>query len=212
MTTETVLVWGANGGIGRAILEQQRELGKTVIGIVRDASELDDIDGVIEADVNDWHAVQTAVQEIAVEYPAIDLFIYAIGDVALEKLDSISDADWQRIIDANLTGAFRATQASLPLMNESSHMVFVGAMVDKLILPKFAAYAASKAGLEAFAKTLAREEKRKLRVTVVRPGAVNTPFWEKIPLNLPKRHITSDAVAHAIEAAHSSGYSGILDV
>ncbi len=212
MTTETVLVWGANGGIGGAILEQQRSLGKTVIGIVRDTSDMDDIDGIIEADINDWHSVQTVVQQIAVEFPAIDLFVYAVGDVGLSKVDSFDDADWQRIIDANLTGAFRATNASLPIMNENGHMVFVGAMVDKLVLPKFSAYVASKAGLEAFAKTLAREEKRRLRVTIVRPGAVDTAFWEKVPLKLPKRHITPAAVADAIEAAHSSGYSGELDV
>ncbi len=212
MTAQTVVVWGANGGIGQAVAASQRALGNTVIEIARDTSLLTQADHTIDADINDWNDVQSAAHQIAVEHEAVDLCVYAVGDIALDTVDTLDVADWERIIDANLTGAFRMTQAFLPLMADKSHLVFLGAMIEKLVLPKFAAYAAAKAGLEVFAKTLAREERRKLRVTIVRPGAVDTGFWEKVPLKLPKRHITPADVADAIQAAHSSGYSGLLDV
>ncbi|MCB0054898.1 MAG: SDR family NAD(P)-dependent oxidoreductase, partial [Caldilinea sp.] len=90
-----------------------------------------------------------------------------------------------RILGANLTGAYLTTQQSLPLLAERAHLVYLGAYSERLQLPGMSAYAAAKAGLEAFAAALAKEQ-RKHRVTVVRPGAVATPLWEKVPLRLPR--------------------------
>jgi short-subunit dehydrogenase len=74
-----------------------------------------------------------------------------------------------------------------------------------------AAYAASKAGLEAFAETLGKEERKK-RVTIVRPGAVATPFWNKVPMNMPKDAASAEKVADKVYEAFLSGNKGKLDL
>jgi NAD(P)-dependent dehydrogenase (short-subunit alcohol dehydrogenase family) len=89
--------------------------------------------------------------------------------------------------------------------------VFIGAYSERLQLPGLAAYAAAKAGLEAFAVALSKEERRR-RVTLVRPGAVDTPLWEKMPVRLPRSASTADEVAAKILHAHREGHSGVLDL
>lgn len=120
-------------------------------------------------------------------------------------------AAWKRQMDANLNGVFYALQASQPLLAENAHLVITGAIQERLRLPGFAAYAAAKTGLEAFAEAYAKED-RKRRVTVVRPGAVATPFWEKVPLSIPKHSLTSEQVAGAILQAYETGHKGLLDL
>jgi NAD(P)-dependent dehydrogenase (short-subunit alcohol dehydrogenase family) len=118
---------------------------------------------------------------------------------------------WQRILAANLTGAYLATHYSLPLLAEQAHLVYIGAYSEKLRLPGLTAYAAAKAGLEAFVAALAKEQ-RKLRVTIVRPGAVDTPLWSKMPARLPKSAMTPAALAEKIVEAYLAGTGGVLDV
>ena len=115
------------------------------------------------------------------------------------------------LTDANLTGAFLTTRYSLPLLAPDAHLVYLGAISERLRLPGLSAYAAAKAGLEALAETLAKEE-RKRRVTVVRPAAVDTPLWEKVPLRLPAGALTADALARQIIEAHQDGHKGTLDI
>jgi short-subunit dehydrogenase len=78
-------------------------------------------------------------------------------------------------------------------------------------LPGLAAYAAAKAGLEALVQTLAKEQ-RKHRVTIVRPAAVATSFWDKVPLRMPKDAASPEKVAERILAAYEAGDVGELDL
>jgi len=78
-------------------------------------------------------------------------------------------------------------------------------------LPGLAAYAAAKAGLEAFAEVL-RKEERKRRITVVRPSAVDTAIWQKVPFKLPPEAMKPEAVAERILAAYDEGHRGVLDL
>ena len=77
-------------------------------------------------------------------------------------------------------------------------------------LPGLSAYAAAKAGLEAFADVVRKESRRK--VTVVCPGAADTPFWSKVPFRLPPHHLKPDQVAAQIIQAYAEGHQGQLDI
>ncbi|MGD2157232.1 MAG: SDR family NAD(P)-dependent oxidoreductase [Anaerolineales bacterium] len=118
---------------------------------------------------------------------------------------------WSDIISVNLTGAYYAIHYSLPLLSENAHIVFVGAVSERLQLPGLSAYAASKAGLEAFAAALSKEERKK-RITVVRPGAVATALWDKVPLRLPADAASPQKLADKILEAHRMGHKGQLDL
>jgi NAD(P)-dependent dehydrogenase (short-subunit alcohol dehydrogenase family) len=114
-------------------------------------------------------------------------------------------------LDANLNGAYLAIHYSLPLLAPQAHIFFLGAISERMRLPRLSAYAAAKAGLEAFAEAL-RKEQRKRRVTVVRPVAVDTPFWDKVPFNLPPHPLQPDDVAQRILAAYHERHKGPLDL
>lgn len=208
----TAMVWGANGGIGRALVKLLTEKGWQTIAIARHEDDLLSLTTyVVEADVSQPQQVEAAVRIAAMEGDSVDLWIYAAGDIYAESVADINPTDWYRILDANLNGAFLTTHYSMPLLAPDAHLVYLGAVSERLRLPGLSAYAAAKAGLEAFAESLKKEE-RKRRITVVRPGAVTTPLWEKVPMRMPTDAAPAEKVANRILEAHMSGFKGTLDL
>lgn len=209
---KNAMVWGAAGGIGRALVEELVARDWRVFAVSRAPETLTDLTShSLDANVVDAFGVQNAVMAAGYEVDAIDLWVYAVGDIEVARVADIETGSWQRIMDANLTGAFMTTQQSLPLLADDAHLFYLGAVTERLKLPGFAPYVAAKVGLEAFADTL-RKEQRKRKVTVVRPGAVDTPFWEKVPLNVPKDAATAGKVAKRILSAYDEGQAGTLDL
>ncbi len=212
MTTGTVMVWGAGGGIGRALVQALHDEGRQVIAVVRNTVDLAlPTPYVLEADLSKPSQIEEAVRAAAMETEAIDLWIYAAGDIHAEKVADLTPDDWYRILDADLSGAFLATHFSMPLLAQDAHLVYLGAVSERLRLPGLSAYAAAKAGLEAFAEALKKEE-RKRRITVVRPGAVATSLWEKVPMRMPSDAASPKKVATRILEAHKNGFQGTLDL
>ena len=113
--------------------------------------------------------------------------------------------------DHNLRGAYLTVHYSLPLLAPRAHLFFLGAVSERMRLPGLSAYAAAKAGLEGFAEAL-RKGQRKRRVTVVRPGAVDTPFWDKVPFKLTPHAPPPESVAERILAAYDERHKGPLDL
>ena len=208
----TAMIWGASGGIGRALVDELLARAWTVVAISRDEEALAGrVACSLAADVADPFSVQRAVQAAAYEVDDIALWVYAAGDIVAAPVEEMTPQVWGRILSANLTGAYYAAHYSLPLLAPDAHLVFVGAISERLRLPGLSAYAAAKAGLEAFAEAL-RKEQRQRRVTVVRPAAVATPLWDKVPLRLPRDAPPPSKVAGRILAAYDEGHSGLLDL
>ena len=111
---------------------------------------------VLEADVSRPHEVERQLAA-SQEVDQIDLWVYAAGDIASVKVEEMAPVDWQRIMDANLTGASITAQYSLPLLAPDAHLFFLGAVSERMQIPGLSAYAAAKAGLEAFAESLRKE-------------------------------------------------------
>jgi NAD(P)-dependent dehydrogenase (short-subunit alcohol dehydrogenase family) len=154
--------------------------------------------------------VQTAVLAASQVVDQVDLWIYAAGDITSARLDETTPETWRRILDANLNGAALSLHYSLPLLAPDAHIVLLGAIQERLRLPGLSAYAAAKAGLEAFAEALAKEERRR-RVTLVRPAAVATTLWNKVPMRMPANALPPETVARSILAAYASGHKGVLE-
>jgi NAD(P)-dependent dehydrogenase (short-subunit alcohol dehydrogenase family) len=206
------MIWGAAGGIGQALTQALKDENWQVIAVSREADGLTaGADIQLEADVSDSFAVQNAVQSASFEVDEIDLWVYAAGDIVSAKIRETAPDAWRRVLDANLTGAYLTTHYSLPLLAADAHLFYLGAISERLRLPGLAAYAAAKAGLEAYADAL-RKEQRGRSVTVVRPGAVATPLWDKVPMRLPKDAATPGKVAQRILQAYEDNQSGTLDL
>lgn len=210
--SRTALIWGAAGDIGRAIANRLKADGWQIIAVSR---QEDDLGGVADyaaaADVADPFAVQRAVVSIGQEAGEVGLFVYAAGDIAAEPAARMSPQTFRRILDANLVGAYHTYHFSQPLLAADAVLVFIGAVSERMRLPGLSAYAAAKAGLEAFAEAL-RKEERKRRVIVVRPGAVRTKFWQKVPFKMPGNALAAEQVAEQIVAAINGKHEGPLDI
>jgi NAD(P)-dependent dehydrogenase (short-subunit alcohol dehydrogenase family) len=209
---KSALVWGASGAIGQAVLSKLNAEGWKTIGIVRDSLKTDqNADFMFETRFENPGDIEETAYLVSQEIDDINFWCYAAGDISSEKVSEMAPKDWQRIVNANLNGAFFAIHHFLPLLNETAHIFFIGAMSERLRLPGLSAYAASKAGLEAFAESLGKEERKK-RITIVRPGAVATPFWDKVSLRLPKDAAPAEKVAEKIYEAYLSEHKGYLDL
>jgi NAD(P)-dependent dehydrogenase (short-subunit alcohol dehydrogenase family) len=212
MMSKTAMIWGAGGGIGRALASKLRDDGWRVLAMSRDTTGLSDLTPhLFEADVAYPGSVEWAVARASQKVDQVDLWIYAAGDIAASKVAEISADSWQRILDANLVGAYLATHFSLPLLARDGHMIFLGAVSERLRLPRLSAYASAKAGLEAFVEVLGKEE-RKRTITLVRPAAVDTRLWDKVPFKLPSGAMSPDEAATRILAAYHDRYRGVLDL
>jgi NAD(P)-dependent dehydrogenase (short-subunit alcohol dehydrogenase family) len=208
---KTALVWGANGEIGRAILKKLMEEKWKTLAAGRNPEVIQGLsDLVYEVDLDKDFSVQSAVAAISQDVSQVDLFIYAAGDITSQRIQEQKPQDWLRILDANLNGAFLTTHYSWPLLAPEAHLFFLGAISERMRLPGLAAYAAAKAGLEAFGEVLRKESRRK--VSVVRPSAVDTHFWQKVPFKLPPNPLKTDEVAARIYQAYSEGHQGLLDI
>lgn len=208
---QVAMIWGAAGGIGHALAKALSDSGWTVATMSRHAAELESVAAHnYEADVASAREVQAAVHAAAYDLDPVNLWIYAAGDIAAAPVGDLEPDTWQRIIDANLSGPFLAAHYSLPLLAPDAHLIFVGAVNERLRLPGLSAYAAAKAGLEAFGEAF-RKEERGRRVTVIRPVAVDTPLWQKVPMRLPKDAGTPETAAARILKAFQDGETGIVD-
>jgi 3-oxoacyl-[acyl-carrier protein] reductase len=209
--TKAAMIWGAGGGIGRALVYRLREEGWRVLVMGRHTIYLSDLTpDLFEADVADPGSVERAIAAASQDLKQLDLWIYAAGDIAAHKVSEASPKTWQRILDANLTGAYLTAHHSLSLLAPDAHMVFLGAVSERLRLPRLSAYAAAKVGLEAFVEVLGKEE-RKRRVTLVRPAAVDTPLWDKVPFKLPQGALSPDQAAERILAGYYNDHHGVLE-
>jgi len=207
----SALVWGAAGGIGRALTQHLTQTGWVVHAVARDETVLAPLTPhAYSANLAEALSIQQAVLRVAQETSEIALWVYTAGDIASEKVADTTPEAIQRIVEANLTGAMLAAHASLPLLTPDAHLFFIGAIHERMRLPGLSAYAAAKAGLEAFAEAF-RKEERTRKITVARPSAVNTPFWKKVPFRMPANALAPQAVAQKILEAYHAGHSGGLE-
>jgi 3-oxoacyl-[acyl-carrier protein] reductase len=182
-----VLVTGASRGIGRAIAADLAAVGATLILTARDASRLEEAVGEITAaggratatavDVGDRPSVEAAVAGVLEAHGRIDGLVNNAGVTRDNLLLRMKDEEWQQVLATNLTGVFLCTQAVLrPMIKQrSGHIVNVTSVVGLVGNPGQANYAASKAGVVGFTKSVAREvASRGINVNAVAPGFIET--------------------------------------
>jgi NAD(P)-dependent dehydrogenase (short-subunit alcohol dehydrogenase family) len=205
------LVWGAAGGIGKALTRKLVDQGYTVVAISRHPVEMKALTPhSIATDVTNPSQVRAAAYQARTVSETFELFAYTAGDIASIKTEDMKVKDWERLLGANLTGAYLTVQASLPLLIPEAKLFFMGAVHERMRLPGLGVYAAAKAGLEAFAESLRRETR--LKVLIARPGAVNTALWEKVPFSLPKNALEPEDFAERVLAALDEGQNGLLEL
>jgi 3-oxoacyl-[acyl-carrier protein] reductase len=172
----SVLVTGGNRGIGRAIAEAFLAQGDQVAVTSRSGGGPD---GALDltCDITDPAAVDAAFTRIEEEHGPVEVLVANAGVTADTLLLRMSEDDWSRVIDTNLTASFRlAKRAAKGMLRlRRGRIVFISSVVGMLGSAGQVNYAASKAGLVGMARSLSRElGSRSITANVVAPGFVDT--------------------------------------
>jgi 3-oxoacyl-[acyl-carrier protein] reductase len=172
----SVLVTGGNRGIGRAIAEAFLAQGDQVAVTSRSGGGPD---GALDltCDITDPEAVDAAFSRIEEEHGPVEVLVANAGVTADTLLLRMSEDDWSRVIDTNLTASFRlAKRAAKGMLRlRRGRIVFISSVVGLLGSAGQVNYAASKAGLVGMARSLSRElGSRSITANVVAPGFVDT--------------------------------------
>lgn len=204
------LIWGASGGIGSEIVKLLKQNDWRVFAAARNESKIPaEADFKYYFDAEQQNTITEAATLVAHETDGISLMVYAAGGVQPATFEKLAPEDWSSIMAANLQGAYLTARSSINLMKKGGQMMFIGAYVEKITLPRMGAYTVAKAGLDSLV-TILQKENRKLKMTLVRPPAVDTPFWEDAPFKLPDSALQPTAVAQAMLDHYHSGSDGEL--
>ncbi|NUR05474.1 MAG: beta-ketoacyl-ACP reductase [Nocardioidaceae bacterium] len=179
----SVLVTGGNRGIGRAIAVAFVANGDKVAITSRSG---DAPDGVlpVKCDVTDAASVDAAFAEVEAAHGPVEVLVANAGITADTLLLRMSENDWSRVIETNLTGSYRVAKRAAKgmLRLRRGRLVFISSVVGLLGSAGQVNYAASKAGLVGMARSLARElGSRSITANVVAPGFVETEMTAVLP-------------------------------
>jgi short-subunit dehydrogenase len=207
------LVTGASSGIGRETTLALAHAGFSVIAIGRSQAKLDTL--VYDIETLGGHAIacsldfaqvdhiQPQIAKLADQYP-IGVLVNNAGVGYTAPLVKVPLADWQTVLNVNLTSVLQCIQGVLPGMRDRQHgtIVNVVSIAGQQVFPDWGAYSVSKFGLMALTKTLALEERQHgIRVSAICPGSVNTPLWDTETVHADFNRdamLTADVVAQSI--------------
>ncbi|HEU5005367.1 MAG TPA: 3-oxoacyl-ACP reductase FabG [Jatrophihabitantaceae bacterium] len=180
--TRTVLVTGGNRGIGLAIAQAFAANGDNVAVTHRGSDVPPGLFGV-RCDVTSADDVDAAFTAVEAEFGAVEVLISNAGVTDDTLLMRMSEDSFQRVLDANLTGAYRVAKRATPGMLKArrGRMIFISSVVALVGSPGQANYAASKAGLIGLARSIARElGSRSITANVIAPGFVETDMTAEL--------------------------------
>ena len=175
-----VVVTGAASGIGHATAELFRDLGDTVFGLDINPTVPDGVT-YVECNVGDKAAVDAAIATCAAE-GRIDVLANVAGIVQFGRIETVTEAEWDRVHAVDLKGPFFLMQAALPHLRAcGGNIVNVSSVAGNVPQPYATAYAAAKGGLTQLTRALALElSPEGIRVNAVCPGTVDTPIVEQV--------------------------------
>ncbi len=184
---KTALVTGGAKGIGLAISKELVVLGWNVVITGRDATAIDSAVAGLSIgpgkavgkimDVRDRSSIDSVIAEIRNEFTSLDSLINCAGVIIRDESEVLSEADWNTVIDTDLSGVFKCSQAAFADLERSkgATIVNVGSIAGSVGIAGRAGYTAAKAGLEGLTRTLGLEwANRDIRVNAVAPGWTRT--------------------------------------
>jgi len=192
---KVVLVTGAAQGIGRAIalkfakggarialndIEAQKE---NLEKVKKEIEELGSEAKYYFADVSKYEEVERMIKEIEKDFGRLDVLVNNTGIIRDATLAKMSLEDWKKVIDVDLNGVFNCTKAALPLIiANQGNIISISSIVGQRGNYGQTNYAAAKAGIIGFTKSLAKELGRfGVRVNAIAPGFIETSMTEKVP-------------------------------
>lgn len=194
LSNQIALVTGATRGIGAAVAHELGQQGATVIGTATSVAGAEKITATIQAagfkglglmlDVNDAAQVEAALKTIAEQFGDVSVLVNNAGITRDTLLMRMKDDDWDAVISTNLTSIYRMSQAVLrPMMKaRTGRIISISSVVGHMGNAGQTNYAAAKAGMSGFTKSLASEVgSRGITVNCVAPGFIDTDMTAELP-------------------------------
>ncbi|MDX2271328.1 MAG: SDR family oxidoreductase [Cyanobacteriota bacterium] len=214
MRGKVVLVTGATGGIGSALVPWLAEQGCQLVLAARRAEQLavlvnqtaqqTSVIG-IPTDVSQFSQAEALVSQAYNQFGRIDILINAAGQGVLKPLSQLTPTDLEKLLDVNLKGSFYTSQLVSNLMREqkSGHILNFPGILGRYPMAMAAAYCASKFGVVGFSKCMADELKRfGVKVTLFYFGGIDSPFWDSISMKVQRdKMLKLDTALQAIQFA-----------
>ena len=181
-----VLVTGGSKGIGKEVVLELAKAGAIVAIASRQVPENLAELGIHRAysiDLAEVDSVSAKVQIIINDLEGLDILINSAGMAYTAEILETSLADWQKVLNLNLTSVFECIRAVLPTMRSqnSGTIINIASIAAKQAFPTWGAYSASKFGLLGLTQALAAEERgHGIKVMAICPGSVNTPLWDTL--------------------------------
>ncbi len=219
MTKQIALVTGASRGIGRAIAEKLAVDGFFVIGTATSDTGADSISGYlgengkgIKLDVSDAESIEEVIKAVNDEFGAPTVLVNNAGITKDNLLMRMKDEEWNDIINTNLTSVFRMSKAVLRGMMKAKtgRIINISSVVGFTGNAGQANYAAAKAGMIGFAKSMAKEVgSRNITVNTVAPGFIDTDMTRELSddiKNVLLASIPLSRLGEAKEIAHAVAF------
>jgi 3-oxoacyl-[acyl-carrier protein] reductase len=195
LTTRTAVITGGSRGIGRAIATEYARQGcdialvyhgneEAATEVVRQAQQCGVRAQAYQCDVSDWATTQTTCQRILADFSTVDILVNNAGIVHDNLFMRMSEADIDEVLGVNLKGAMAMTRHLTPSLLKSAHgrVINISSVVGLMGNPGQANYAAAKAGLIGFTKSIAREfASRSVTCNVIAPGFIATDMTAGLP-------------------------------
>ena len=194
---KVALVTGGTRGIGASIAQRLKADGYKVVTLGRTG-------GDVQADVSDPAAVDAAFTRVREEHGPVLVLVNNAGVTRDGLAIRMPDSDWADVLDTNLTGAFNCTKRGLEDMLKArwGRIVNVSSITATRVNSGQANYAASKAGLLAFTRVVAKEMgKRNITANAVTPGFIETDMTAELPKDEIAAHIPAARVGRPEEVA-----------
>src|SRR5690348_996316 len=221
LTGETALVTGASRGIGAAIADELAALGAKVIGTATTESGAQAIGDRLAQhggfgralNVTDGAAIEALIDEIAKDHGGVSILVNNAGITRDQLLMRMKEEDWQAILDTNLSSVYRTSKAVMRGMMKArkGRIISIASVIGLTGNPGQSNYAAAKAGIIAFSKSLAREiGSRGITVNVVAPGFIDTDMTRALPESAKEALLGQIALGRLGEAGDIAKAVGFL--
>jgi NADP-dependent 3-hydroxy acid dehydrogenase YdfG len=200
-----LVITGASTGIGAATASRAVEFGQRVVLAARSEEKLEalaqELGGpehalAVRCDVTSWEEQQALVATALESFGRLDAFFANAGFGAKRGFLEESVEHWKAMIDTNVLGAALSIRACLPHFRErnAGHMILTSSVAGRRVLPG-SLYSATKHAVTAMGEALRQEvSDTDIKVTLIEPGAVDTPFFDSRPQN----SLEADDVARAV--------------
>jgi 3-oxoacyl-[acyl-carrier protein] reductase len=204
---KVAVVTGGRIGIGRGIAQMLLDAGVSVVITGRDAAAMTEAaEGFrttsggqalgVGMDVTNPDDAQRMVQQTIERFGRLDFLVNSAGARAFGKVQDMSLAEWDEVMDVQLTGTFLCCQAAIdPLLETGGRIINMGSIYGYLGRELGASYAASKAAVVAFTKVLASELAPRVNVNAIAPGTIETE--RRYPDEMPKEEKNADRAKRA---------------